>query len=83
MESNQHFCSSAVKKLVDSSTGHVPCHKVGQGQPRIIICENLVGPKLPMQHTKSQSHWPFGSREEDIKRVLPYMGVVAFLVMCP
>ena len=23
-----------------------------------------------MLHTKSQSHWPFGSREEDILRVL-------------
>ena len=43
-----------------------PCHKVGQGQPRLIICANLVGPTSPMLHTKSQGHWPFGSREEDI-----------------
>ena len=43
-----------------------PCHKVGQGQPRFIICANLVGPTSPMLHTKSQSQWPFGSREEDI-----------------
>ena len=25
-----------------------PCHKVGQGQPRFIICANLVGPTSPM-----------------------------------
>ena len=23
-----------------------------------------------------QGHWPFGSREENLKRFLPYMGVV-------
>ena len=42
------------------------CHKVGQGQPRFIICANLVGPTSPMLHTKSEGHWPFGAREEDI-----------------
>ena len=41
-------------------------YKVGQGQPRFIICANLVGPTSPMLQTKSQGHWPFGSREEDI-----------------
>ena len=40
--------------------------KVGQCQPRFIICANLVGPTSLMLHTKSQSQWPFGSREEDI-----------------
>ena len=40
--------------------------EVGQGQPRFIICANLEGPISPMLHTKSQGHWPFGSREEDI-----------------
>ena len=44
-----------------------PCHKVGQCQSRTIICANLVGPASPMLHTKrdtkSQGHWPFGSRE--------------------
>ena len=25
---------------------------------------NLVGPTSPMLHTKSQGHWPFGSRED-------------------
>ena len=36
-----------------------PCHKVGQGQPRIIICANLVGSKSPILHTMSQGHWPY------------------------
>ena len=40
--------------------------KKDQGQPRFIICANLVGQTSPMQHTKFQGHWPFGSREEDI-----------------
>ena len=40
--------------------------EVGQGQPRFIICANLVGPTSPMLHIKSHGHWPFGSREEDI-----------------
>ena len=28
-----------------------------------------------MLHTKSQGHWPFGSREEDIQRVLTIYGL--------
>ena len=28
-----------------------------------------------MLHTKSQGQWPFGSREDDILRGLPYMGI--------
>ena len=51
-----------------------PCHKVGQGQPRFIICANLVGPTSPILHTKSQSQWPFGSREEEIQRVFTIYG---------
>ena len=43
-----------------------PCHNVGQGQPRFIICADLLGPTSPMLHIKSKDHWPFGSREEDI-----------------
>ena len=39
--------------------------EVGQGQPRFIICANLVGPHIP-NATKSQGFWPFGSREENI-----------------
>ena len=36
-----------------------------------------------MLHTKPQGHWPFGSGEEDFEVFLPYMGVVAILVMWP
>ena len=43
------------------------------GQPRFIICANLVGPTSPMLHTKFQGHWPFGSRE-DILRVFTIYG---------
>ena len=42
------------------------CRKNDQDQPRFIICANLVGPTSPMLYTKSQGHWPFGSRVEDI-----------------
>ena len=34
-------------------------------------------------HTKFQGHRPFGSREEDFLRFLPYMGMTAILVMWP
>ena len=59
-----------------------PCRKICQGQPRIIIWANLVVLKHPMIHTKMQGHWPFGSGE-DIFRYLPYMAMVAILVMWP
>ena len=36
-----------------------------------------------MLHTKSQGHLSSGSGEEDFKGVLPYMGMVAILVMWP
>ena len=48
-----------------------PWSKVGQ--PRFIICANLVGPTSPMLHTKFQRHWPFGS-SEDILRVFTIYG---------
>ena len=53
--------------------------KNDQGQPRFIICANLVGPKSPMLYTKSQGHWPFGSRVEDIYRVFTLYGHVHHL----
>ena len=60
-----------------------PCSKIGEGQPRVIIWINLVVLEHPMQHTKFQGHRPFGSGEEDFLRFLPYMGMVAILVMWP
>ena len=35
----------------------------------------------PMPHTKFQGHWPFDSGENDFLMFLPYMGMVAILVM--
>ena len=58
-----------------------PCHKIGQGQPSVIIWTNLVVLQHPMLHTKFQGHWPFGSG--DFLRFLPYMGIAAILVMRP
>ena len=34
-----------------------------------------------MMHTKFQDHRPFGFREEDFLKFLPYMDMVAILVM--
>ena len=36
-----------------------------------------------MLHTKFQGHGSIGSGEEDFLRFLPYMGMVAMLVMWP
>ena len=54
--------------------------KVGLGQHRIIICDDLVEPTFPMLHAMSQTHWSFDFRD-DFKWRLPCMGVVAILVM--
>ena len=58
-----------------------PCHTVGQGQPRLIICANLVGLTSPMLHTKSQGL--LVPEKKTFKGFLPYVGVVAILVMWP
>ena len=58
-----------------------PCRKIGQGQLRVIIWTNLGVLEYPMLHTNFQGHWPFGSREEDFLKFLPYMGMAAILVM--
>ena len=36
-----------------------------------------------MLHTKFQGHWPFDSGEKDLLMFLPYMDMVAILVMLP
>ena len=54
-------------------------HKIGQGQPRVIIWTTLV--VLP--YTMFQGHWSIGSRKEDFLRFLPYMGMASMLVMWP
>ena len=60
-----------------------PCHKIGQGHSMVIIWINLVVLEYPMLHTNFQGHQPFGSREDAFLRFLPYMGMVAILVMWP
>ena len=58
------------------------CCKIGQSQPSVIIWANLVVLEHPMMHTKFQGHRPFGSGE-DFWRLLPYMALVAILVIWP
>ena len=60
-----------------------PWRKMGQGQPRVIIWTTLVELPYTMLHTKFQGHRSIGSGEEDFLRFLPYMGMVAMLVMWP
>ena len=56
-----------------------PWRKKGQGQHRFIICANLVRSKTPVLHTKSQGL--LVPEKNIFKKVLPYMGMVAILVM--
>ena len=56
---------------------------MGQGQTSHFIWTSLVVLTYMMLHTKFQGHGPIGSREEDFLRFLPYMGMVAMLVMWP
>ena len=58
-----------------------PWRKKGQGQPRFVICANLVRLTPPMLHTKSQGHWTFVQEKKIFKEFLPYMGMAAILVM--
>ena len=55
-----------------------PCHKVGQGQARFIICRDHI-PNATYD-TKPQGRWPFVPENKifkGFKGFLPYMGVVA------
>ena len=49
----------------------------GQSQPRVIISTNYNVPESPMLHTKFHENQSTGAREG----FLPYMGMVAILVM--
>ena len=46
-----------------------------------MICIILVVLASTMLYTKFQGHWSVGSGEEDFLRLLPYMGMVAILVI--
>ena len=54
---------------------------MGQGQPRAIIWTTLVVLAYTMLQTKFQGHLSVDPGEEDFLRFLPYMGMVAILVM--
>ena len=54
---------------------------MGQGQTTDLIRTTLVVLAYMMLHTKFQGHGSIGSGEEDFLRFLPYMGMVAMLVM--
>ena len=60
-----------------------PCHKIGQGQPRVIVWTNLVVLEHPMLHKKFQGHQPLGFGEEYFLRFLLYIGMAASLVKWP
>ena len=56
---------------------------MGQGQIRDLIWTTLVVLTYMMLHTKFQGHGSIGSGGEDFLNFLPYMGMVAMLVMWP
>ena len=43
----------------------LPCCKIGEGHPRVIIGRNYDGPKSPKLHTKFHCNRPTGSGDED------------------
>ena len=45
-----------------------PCHKIGQGHPKVMICVYFVELLSLMLHAKFQNHRPSGSGEEDFLR---------------
>ena len=72
---NNDFGSNSIKKSTFQKKNPFKCIRkqnrpwslVGQGQSRIIIWINLLGPTSPMLHTKSQGHLPFGSGEDFLR----------------
>ena len=60
-----------------------PCHKIGQGQPRVIIWTNYDGLESQMLHTKFCGNRSTGPERKIFEGFLPYIVVVAILVMWP
>ena len=54
-----------------------PCHKVGQGQARFIICANLVETTAPCYIPSPKAIDLLVPENKVFKGFLPYMGVVA------
>ena len=79
------FALTVIKKINFSKKNHLnalgsifwPWRKVGQGQHRIIIWTNSVGPTSPMLHTKSKGHRLSGSGEEDFKGLVFFFSYMA------
>ena len=67
--------------IVKPKLPNLTLRKIGQGQPSVIICINLVELESLMLHAKFQDHRTSGSGEENCLRFLPYMGMAAILVM--
>ena len=44
---------------------NLTCHKISQGQPRVINCTYYDGQESPMLHTKFRRNRVIGTREED------------------
>ena len=61
----------------------LPGHKIGQGQPKVIIWINFDGPKPPMLHTKVKVIGPLVLEKKIFEGFSPYMDVAAILVMWP
>ena len=51
-----------------------PWHKIGQGQPRIIIWISYTLPTFPVLHTMFHCNWPTGPGEEDFWSVFTIYG---------
>ena len=73
---NFHFCPC--KSLCNQIWSW---HKIGHGQPRVVIWTILVVLAYTMLHIKFQGHRSIGSGEQVFLRFLPYMGMAAILVM--
>ena len=60
-----------------------PCHKISQGQPRVIVYINFKELNPQVLHTEFQAIGPVVLEKKIYLRFLPYMGMVAILVMWP
>ena len=60
-----------------------PCREIGQGHPSVTIYTNFVDLRSLMLHAKFQNHRPSGSEEENFKKFLLFIAMVAILVMWP
>ena len=62
LPSNEIFLFFPFKCMGDLSW---PCHKIGQGHPRVMTYTNFVELHPHMFHNKFRNHRPSGSEEKD------------------